>query len=403
MFKNIVIGISGGVDSAVATFLLKKKGFNVTAAFLRNWDTADETGRCLIDEDLNDAEYICKKLDVPLIEVNFVKEYWNYVFSYFLNTYENGDTPNPDIMCNKNIKFDLFYKYARNVLNADAIATGHYVNTSFGPYLENYQSHTKVKLLKGIDNVKDQSFFLSQVQQEPLQRCMFPLAYYRKFKVKQIATEIGLKRIAEKDESMGICFIGSRKFQKFIPEYIEDKPGNFIDYDTGKIVGKHQGFHYWTLGQRSRISGVAKPYFIYRKLKDTNDILVVQGTNHPCLYSLMAITSEPHWICEEPSDLKNSNAVFHCDFKFQHAEHLVQCKVFQTPSRKLIISVDKPKRAISSGQFAVLYLNNECLGSAPIINAGPSLLSLGKTLSDFNDDHVNNNDDTRSNMVIENN
>ncbi|KAK0167227.1 hypothetical protein PV327_004656 [Microctonus hyperodae] len=380
MFKNIVLGMSGGVDSSVAALLLKRNGFNVTAVFLRNWDTADETGKCLADEDYRDADYVCKKLDIPLIEVNFVKEYWNDVFSYFLDSYQTGYTPNPDIMCNKNIKFDKFYNYAMHNLNADAVATGHYAKTSFGPYLENYKENTKVKLLRAADNRKDQTFFMSQVNQDPLQKCMFPLGDFKKPDVKKIAREAGLDMIANKDESMGICFIGSRTFQNFISEYIENKPGNFVDYNTGKVVAQHQGIHYWTLGQRSRIHGGPKPYYVFQKDVETNTILVVQGPCHTASFTRLLITSKPHWIYGKPKQLENNWNVFNCEFKFQHKDSTSPCRIFNSMNDRLIIALEKPHRAISPGQFAVLYTEEECLGSASILHPGPSLHSLGETL-----------------------
>ncbi|XP_074097316.1 mitochondrial tRNA-specific 2-thiouridylase 1 [Cotesia typhae] len=381
MIKNVVVGLSGGVDSAVSTILLKRKGFNVTAVFLRNWDTADETGKCLADEDYKDAEFICKKLDVPLLEVNFVKEYWNDVFSYLLGGYQNGITPNPDVICNKNIKFNKFYHYARNHLKADAIATGHYARTSFGPFLEHFNPDKGVRLLKARDEWKDQTLFLAQVQQEPLQRCMFPIGDYVKKDIKKIAIEEGLDRIAAKNESMGICFIGSRTFQNFISEYLEDKPGDFVDMETGRVVGKHRGIHHWTLGQRCRITGQAKAYFVYKKDVETNTIYVAMGHDHPALYTHTIITSKPHWICQEPPELLNSHGVLHCDFKFQHIESYSRCKVYKTANQQLIILVDEPKRAVSPGQFAVFFVGDECVGSAPILAPGPSLFSLGKSLS----------------------
>ncbi|XP_057318245.1 mitochondrial tRNA-specific 2-thiouridylase 1 isoform X1 [Microplitis mediator] len=383
MFRNIVVGLSGGVDSAVSTILLKRKGFNVTAVFLRNWDTADETGKCLADEDYKDAEFICKKLDVPLVEVNFVKEYWNDVFSYLVGGYQDGLTPNPDVICNRNIKFNKFYNYARNNLKADAIATGHYARTSFGSFLEYYSPDKRVKLLKARDSLKDQTLFLAQVNQEPLRRCMFPIADYMKKDIKQIAIDEGLDRIAAKDESMGICFIGTRTFQNFITEYIEDKPGDFVDCETGKVVGKHRGIHHWTIGQRCRISGLSKAYFVYRKDVNSNTIYVASGHDHPALYTQTVITSKPHWICEEPPELLNSNGVLHCDFKFQHIENYTPCTVYKTVNEQLIIILDEPKRAVSPGQFAVLFVGDECVGSAPIINPGPSFFSLGKSFPDI--------------------
>lgn len=187
---------------------------------MKNWDEIDETGQCLGEKEYSDAEYVCRKLEIPLFKVNFVKDYWNNVFSEFLDDYKSGLTPNPDILCNKHIKFNAFYEYAKKTHKADAISTGHYARTSFGPFLENYDSFRNVKLLKAHDSFKDQTFFLSGIRQDVLQRTMFPLGEYLKKDVKDIAIKIGIPKLAVKKESTGICFIGKRNFQNFIQEVI---------------------------------------------------------------------------------------------------------------------------------------------------------------------------------------
>ncbi|XP_066245078.1 mitochondrial tRNA-specific 2-thiouridylase 1 [Euwallacea similis] len=374
MIKRVVLGISGGVDSAVAALLLKTRGYDVQGVFMRNWDIADEKGHCRSNEDLKDASYVCDKLNIPLHQVNFVKEYWNEVFSHLIKDYENGGTPNPDILCNKNVKFKHFFKYARDCLKADAIATGHYARTSFGSYLENYRPNANVRLLQAQDIRKDQTFFLSQLQQQALRRTMFPLGDLMKWEVKHIAAEHGLERIALKPESMGICFIGSRNFQDFIKEYIEDKPGKFIDIDTGQVVGEHQGIHQWTLGQRSRVHGLPEPYFICQKNVEENVIYLAQGTKHPALYSSLFSTHIPHWISLEPPELKNGS-ILHCYFKFQHTNNVVSCEVCRSKTG-LVVKLKLPKRALTPGQYAVFYRGDECLGSARIINIGASEFSL---------------------------
>ncbi|XP_066143682.1 mitochondrial tRNA-specific 2-thiouridylase 1 [Euwallacea fornicatus] len=397
MIKRVALGISGGVDSAVAALLLKTRGYDVQGVFMRNWDIADEKGNCRADEDLKDASYICDKLNIPLHQVNFVKEYWNEVFSHLLKDYESGDTPNPDILCNKNVKFKHFFEYAQCCLKADAIATGHYARTSFGSYLENYKPNTNVRLLRAQDIRKDQTFFLCQLQQQVLRRTMFPLGDLTKWEVKHIAVEHGLERIALKPESMGICFIGSRNFQDFIKEYIEDKPGKFIDIDTGQVVGEHQGIHQWTLGQRSRVHGIPEPYFICQKNVKENIIYVVQGTNHPALYSSLFFTCPPHWISLEPPELKK-DSILHCYFKFQHTNDVVSSEVCQS-NMGLIVKLKLPKRALTPGQYAVFYRGNECLGSAKIIHAGASEFSLNylkKRTRDFCDE--NNESDASSDI-----
>ncbi|KOC65560.1 Mitochondrial tRNA-specific 2-thiouridylase 1 [Habropoda laboriosa] len=375
MFKKVIVGISGGVDSAVAALILKNKGFNVTGVFMKNWDIRDETGICQSEGDYEDAQQVCKQLKIPLVEANFVKEYWTDVFSYLTEEYENGTTPNPDILCNKYIKFDQFFKFARTELQGDAIATGHYVQTSFGPCLEHFKPNTNVKLLQGKDKNKDQTFFLSQVQQEALRYSMFPVGEYLKGDVKTIAQQANLDIILKKKESMGICFIGKRRFKDFISEYLPDKPGNLIDLDTGKIIGKHRGFHHWTVGQKLNLPNFPLAYYIYKKDIETNNIIVVGGTDHPALYSDFVVTNTPHWISSEPSEF-SSFKLFDCDFRYQHRDTLIPCTIHQNSKNQLLIHVNQPLRAITEGQFAVLYKGEECLGSAVITFCGPSYFSL---------------------------
>ncbi|EGI62794.1 Mitochondrial tRNA-specific 2-thiouridylase 1 [Acromyrmex echinatior] len=235
----------------------------------------------MVEKDYDDARWICDKLEISLIQINFVKEYWNEVFSDLLEKYQNGYTPNPDILCNKNIKFDKFFHLARDKFQADAIATGHYAKTSFGPYLENYEANTSkypilnVRLLQAQDSNKDQTFFLGQIPQQTLRRCMFPLGNYLKNHVKVMAMQAGLCQIARKKESTGICFVGKREFQDFISEYIADKPGNYIDLDSGLQIGKHNGIHKRTIGQRCKIAGCLKPYYVFNKDQKSNTITVV--------------------------------------------------------------------------------------------------------------------------------
>ncbi|KAL3288608.1 hypothetical protein HHI36_003045 [Cryptolaemus montrouzieri] len=373
-FRRVIVAISGGVDSAVAALLLKLKGFSVEAIFMKNWDIVDEKGYCSSEVDYGDAVDLCKLLNIKLHEVNFVKQYWNEVFCDLVKDYSEGLTPNPDILCNRNIKFNYLYDYVIHNLKADAIATGHYACTSFGSYLDKYNSNEAVRLLKAKDSKKDQVFFLSQVNQEALRRTMFPLGAYLKSEVKSIARQNGLEKFANKKESMGICFIGSRDFQDFIREYMENEPGDFIDVDDGKVVGQHEGIHQWTLGQRARISGLIEAYFISRKNVKENTILLARGTNHPFLYSSLFFTSKPHWITAKPKELQDED-ILECDFKFQHSQDWVPCIVFEC-TQGLIVQLKNPKRALTPGQYAVFCKGNECLGSARITRTPLTKFSL---------------------------
>jgi tRNA-5-taurinomethyluridine 2-sulfurtransferase len=286
--------------------------------------------------------------------------------SDFLNDYKQGWTPNPDILCNKNIKFNLFFKHAMENLKCHAIATGHYACSSFGPFLENFDDKSEVRLLQATDSFKDQTFFLSQIHQSALRHCMFPIGYLNKHQVKEICTnEIGLPQITQKKESIGICFIGDRSFMNFIEEYIEPKPGNFVDIDNGKIVGKHKGIHCYTLGQRVGIGGVPKPYFVYRKNPETSDIFVASGTDHHLMYSDIFFTKNPCWIRKSPF---NEKSYIQCQFRFQHTKPLVDCKIVKAnfDESKILVLLNEPLRSITPGQYAVFYKDNECLGSSRI-------------------------------------
>ncbi|XP_046402250.1 mitochondrial tRNA-specific 2-thiouridylase 1 isoform X1 [Ischnura elegans] len=374
--KRVISAVSGGIDSAVSTLLLKNKGYEVIGVYMQNWDLLDEKGVCSSQNDISDAEWVCQKIGIPFHVVNFVKEYWLEVFSNLVNDYESGLTPNPDILCNRHIKFEAFYKHATEELGGDAISTGHYARTTFGEYLQNFDSTKGVHLLKARDERKDQTFFLSQIHQRALQRSIFPLGDMKKSAVKKFAAAEKFAPLLKKKESMGICFIGSRNFQEFISEYVTSHPGNFVDVDSGKIVGRHDGIHQWTIGQRSRIGGCKEPFYIVEKDPSTQNIYVAMGTRHPALYTDLVMTDTPHWIHSPPPQLVK-DGVLDCDFRFQHTHSLLKCQVFCAHSGRLIIRLAKPLRAITPGQYAVLYLDEECLGSARITTPGPTLHALG--------------------------
>lgn len=368
--KRVAVGISGGVDSAVAAFLLKRKGYDVIGVFMKNWDLIDETGVCSVEKDFCDAQEVCSSLQIPFYEANFVKEYWTKVFEELVCDYRAGWTPNPDILCNKNIKFNYFIDFAINKLGADGIATGHYARSIICQDIKPLSA----KLLKARDPIKDQTFFLSQISQFSLCRTIFPLGNLFKSNVKKIAIENNLCKFAQKKESMGICFIGRRNFQDFISEYIAPSEGNFIDIDSGSIVGKHRGKHNWTIGQRCRIGGSKKRYYVAFKTS-SEDILVALGHNHPALFTDSLTTEEPFWIHTEPNDLKYAG-ILKCEFRFQHGKPLVNCLLYKLGSNKLLVKLSHTLRALTPGQYAVFYKGEECLGSARILHTGPSQYSL---------------------------
>jgi len=424
---HVAVGMSGGVDSSVSAHLLKTRGHRVTGVFMRNWDAQDETGVCSVDEDLADAKHAAQVLGIELKEVDFSKEYWNQVFTYVLHDYENGRTPNPDIVCNQLIKFKVFLEYARDVIGADALATGHYARTNVGDMLDNVprldESGEPVRLFKGIDPGKDQSFFLSRITQTALRHVLFPVGGMYKKEVKRIASEIGLNRIANKDESMGICFIGSRRFKSFINDYIVPTPGNFRHIEDGSVVAQHSGVHQWTIGQRIRLGGCKNALFVVSRDPKNHDIIVANGTHHPALYSFSMEVGIPHWISgKEDPDIYSTCDFTRLGFRFQHNNVGVThpCCLFPvseenfptefgfenmelldssssssapTPSSsssttslasskaatlRYIVRLSEPIRALTPGQFAVFYRGDECIGSACIMQPGPSLWDLSQ-------------------------
>ncbi|XP_042901993.1 mitochondrial tRNA-specific 2-thiouridylase 1 isoform X2 [Parasteatoda tepidariorum] len=369
--KRIICAVSGGVDSSVAALLLKRQGYEVIGAFMRNWDISDEKGFCQADLDREDAEYACKKIGIPFFEVNFVKEYWNSVFSSLIHDYKRGFTPNPDILCNKNIKFDAFFKHVLHRFQAQAIATGHYARI----LSSSDSSKKKYKLFKGVDERKDQTFFLSQIPRLALEKCLFPLGEMTKDKVKSIALSAGLNRIVKKKESMGMCFIGPRNFQSFIDEYIEPQKGYFRNIENNKIIGQHKGVHCWTIGQRCAVTDNSSAFYVVERNAETQDIFVAPGRKHLSLFHQTLVTEIPYWINEPPVELEKGD-LFPCDFRFQHREPLVKCLLWQDNKKRLQIFLQKPLRALTPGQYAVFYQGDECLGSARILFRGPSLYHL---------------------------
>ena len=353
--KTVVVGISGGVDSSVAAILLKNQGYNVIGLFMRNWDSTlnnDFLGNpnlnnniCPQEEDYNDAVKVCKKIGIPLHRIDFVKEYWNYVFTYFLDELKKGRTPNPDVMCNKYIKFDMFAKKARE-LGADYIATGHYARM------------IDDKLYKGKDLNKDQTYFLSQVSKEQLKNVLFPVGELEKSEVRKIAHEYDLIT-ADKKDSTGICFIGERNFKHFLENYLPNNPGDIVDIETGKVLGRHVGLMYYTIGQRRglNIGGTKDRLFVVKKDLNKNVLYVASGDESKYLISYTAIIEDVNLLDELPSE---------CMAKFRYRQKDNKVFVTKLEDGNLLVKYPDGVRAVTPGQACVFYNGDECLGGGII-------------------------------------
>ncbi len=356
--KRVVIGMSGGVDSSVAALLLKEQGYEVIGLFMNNWEEQDENGCCTSEQDFADVRRVCDKIGIPYYSVNFAKEYVDRVFSYFLEEYSLGRTPNPDVLCNREIKFGPFKEYALS-MGADYIATGHYCKIAH----ENGVHY----LLKAKDQNKDQTYFLNQLSQSQLEGVLFPLADLDKSEVRKIAEENGLYTATKKD-STGICFIGERNFREFLMKYIPAKPGNIMTYD-GRILGKHHGLMYYTIGQRKGLDiggqkGDEGRWFVIEKDLKNNVLYVAHGMEEK-LYSKGLYMKEFNFIPQKP------NAVsFKCTgkFRYRQPEQGVTVTFIEKTQEGYTIRVDfdEPQRAITEGQYCVLYDGEKCIGGGVI-------------------------------------
>ncbi len=354
--KNVILGLSGGVDSAVAALLLQQQDASVQALHMTNWE--DDDGYCTAAEDLQDARRICEELDIPLHHANFSREYRDRVFDNFLAEYQAGRTPNPDVLCNREIKFGVFRDYAKR-LGGELVATGHYARVK--------SSNGETSLLKGADIGKDQSYFLHAVSAEALAETVFPLGELQKTDVRRIAHDHGLG-VHDKKDSTGICFIGERPFREFLSTYLPANPGP-IRTPEGNEMGQHHGLMYYTLGQREGIgiggrqdSGDA-PWYVAEKDLGENALIVVQG-EHPLLYSSAIQASNATWIDRTPSKLSRSGAL-NCSVKIRYRQPDQGCVVTQEGD-KLLVRFDQEQRAVAPGQFAVFYDGDRCLGGAVI-------------------------------------
>lgn len=353
--SRIVVGMSGGVDSSVAALLLKRQGYDVVGVFMKNWEEKDEESVCTATADYEDVRRVCDTIGIPYYTVNFAKEYWERVFSYFLDEYKAGRTPNPDILCNCEIKFKAFLDFAMG-MNARALATGHYARldkTDAG----------NVKLLRALDQNKDQTYFLSGLHNAQLQRAMFPIGELQKPALRKIAREAGLPT-AEKKDSTGICFIGERKFKRFLAQYLPANPGDIVD-QKGEIIGRHDGLMYYTLGQRrglgigGRRGGTGESWFVIDKDMKNNRLIVAQGEGEG-LYSRGLIVRGMHFVAGG-APLKT----FACTAKFRYRQSDQEVRVTMR-GEDAVIGFTNPQRAITPGQWAVLYDGAVCLGGGPI-------------------------------------
>lgn len=352
--KRVVIGMSGGVDSSVAALLLKQQGYDVIGIFMKNWDDTDEFGHCTVDADAEDVRRVCTQIGIPYYTVNFEKEYYNKVFDYFLDEYRKGRTPNPDVMCNREIKFGEFLNKALE-LDADYLATGHYAQIR--------QSDGQFQLLRGKDTNKDQSYFLNQLNQSQLSRAMFPIGGLTKPEVRQIALEHNLATATKKD-STGICFIGERNFKEFLSQYLPAQPGDIRTID-GELKGQHDGLMYYTLGQRQGLgiggSGTGEPWFVADKDLKTNTLYVVQGGNHPALFSYGLVAQDVNWISGEmPTDQ------FRCTAKFRYRQPDQEVVLIRQEDNSCLVRFQNPQKAITPGQAVVFYDGDVCLGGGTI-------------------------------------
>ena len=349
-----MVGLSGGVDSAVAALLLVEQGWQVEALFMKNWEEDDSSEYCSAAEDLADAQAVADKLGITLHSMNFSTEYWDRVFRYFLQEYKAGRTPNPDVLCNREIKFKAFLEHALES-GADYIATGHYANILHGQ---------QAQLLQAVDSNKDQTYFLYMLGQHALQHSLFPLGNMAKPDVRQRAQQAGFDNYKKKD-STGICFIGERRFRDFLSTYLPANPGE-IQTPEGQTIGEHQGLMYYTLGQRQGlgIGGVQgsdeSPWFVAAKDLENNILIAVQGHDHPLLFSQVLQAEQLHWVAGSPPDRK-----FHCQARCRHRQPLQGCEVV-VENDKMRVEFNSPQRAITPGQSVVLYQDQVCLGGGII-------------------------------------
>ncbi len=350
--KTVVVGMSGGVDSSVCALLLKQQGYRVIGMFMKNWEETDASGVCTSARDYEDVVQVCKQLDIPYYSVNFVKEYQEHVFSHFLAELKAGHTPNPDILCNREIKFKAFLEKALS-LGADYLATGHYCQRT---------AEDHPQLLKGSDPGKDQSYFLYAIRAASLQKVLFPIGHLLKPEVRRIAKEHGLAT-SEKKDSTGICFIGKRDFKEFTGRYLGYQPGNFETL-SGKVVGTHDGIAFYTIGQRKGlgIGGPGEAWFVVGKDIERNVVLIEQGDDHPSLYKSELYATDLSWIASSPP----APLPYSCAAKVRYRQPEQPCIIEKIEEGRASVRFLKPQRAVTPRQSIVFYQGDICLGGGMI-------------------------------------
>jgi tRNA-specific 2-thiouridylase len=366
-----IVGLSGGVDSAVAALLLKESGADVQALHMTNWD--DDDGYCTAAADLQDARRVCEQLDIPLHHVNFARDYKERVFEHFLSEYRAGRTPNPDVLCNREIKFGTFREYARR-LGGTSVATGHYARIAVA------DGHAQ--LFKAADTGKDQSYFLHAVSRDALAETVFPLGNMQKSDVRRLARDRGLA-VAEKRDSTGICFIGERPFREFLAAWLPGTPGPICTAE-GRQLGEHRGLMYYTLGQRQglgiggRKNTSEEPWYVAGKDLAGNALIVVQG-EHPLLYSQHLIGTDVNWIGPSPAEFA-AGGMLRCKVKVRYRQPDQDCTVRPETDSRLSVTFDQAQRAVAPGQYAVFYQGDRCLGGAVIDAVHSGLHSRSRAL-----------------------
>jgi tRNA-uridine 2-sulfurtransferase len=365
--RTVVVGMSGGVDSSVTALLCKLQGYRVIGLFMKNWDEVDAAGVCSADRDYQDVIKVCERLDIPYYSVNFVKEYQEQVFAEFLQDYRRGLTPNPDILCNREIKFKVFFAHAR-LLGADFLATGHYCQVD--------RSGALPRLQKGEDLNKDQTYFLYAIDRGVLEHVLFPIGHLPKPRVRELAAQFDLATSTKKD-STGICFIGERNFKNFLSQYIQTTKGDFVDLH-GRVLGQHDGSCFYTIGQRKGmgVGGPGEPWFVVGKNLEQNQVILAQGQDHPALFADSLIAESLNWLVNTPQE------TFRCKAKVRYRQKELPCTV-QIEGDLARVTFDTPQRAMTERQSVVFYLDEICLGGGIIREISPNYYRLGKSLPEI--------------------